>query len=115
MPTYLNLQDGAAQVAGTGLALKGLAADLDTQAKAILAEIQSIEAKKPWGNDETGQTFEASYNQVPQNGDTAFSKSLQDELGGAGKTLSTIGDNIVNAVADFRSTDVDNSETIINV
>jgi hypothetical protein len=33
----------------------------------------------------------------------------------AGKSLNTIGDNIVNAIADYQSTDVDSSEAIIKV
>ncbi len=115
MPTYLNMNDGPEQVAGTALQLKGLAADLDSQARVILGEIQDIEARKPWGDDETGQTFEAAYNQVPAQGGPAFSKSLQDELGAAGKALNGISDNIVNAVADYQSTDVDSSEAITNV
>jgi hypothetical protein len=115
MPSYLNMQDGPEQVAATGLQLKILATEFGTQANSILGEIRAIEATKPWGSDGPGRSFEDSYNQTPEDGGPPFSKSLQEELAGAGKSLNTIGDNIVNAIADYQSTDVDSSEAIIKV
>ncbi|HKD99247.1 MAG TPA: hypothetical protein VKB69_16835 [Micromonosporaceae bacterium] len=115
MSTYVNMQDGPAQVASTALQLKSLAVEFGSQAGAVLAEIRSIEGRHPWGGDETGQTFERSYNQVPQGSDAPFSQSLRDELTNAGKVLGDLSDNILDAVAAYQSTDVDNSENIVNV
>jgi hypothetical protein len=115
MSTYVNLPDGATQVLSTGIQLKSLATDFQSQAGAILAEIKSIEGGRPWGDDETGQTFERSYNQTPSGSDAPFSQSLRDELTNAAKPLGDLSDNIINAVASYQSTDVDNSENIINV
>jgi|SRR5215467_2535161 len=109
------MQDGPAQVAATALQLKSLAVEFGAQAGGILAGIESIEGRKPWGSDEPGQAFERSYNQTPQDSDTPFSKSLHDELGNAGKVLGELSDNILNAVASYQSTDVDSSEDIVNV
>ena len=115
MSTYVNMPDGPVSVASTGIQLKALAAEFDQQAKGVLAEIKSIEGGRPWGNDDTGVTFAASYNQVPASGGTAFSQSLRDELDAAGKPLGVISDAIVNAVANYQITDVDNSNAINKV
>jgi hypothetical protein len=115
MSTYVNMPDGPAQVANTGIQLKALATEFDQQAKGVLAEIRSIEGGRPWGNDETGTTFAASYNQTPASGGTPFSQSLHDELSAAGKPLGVISDAIVNAVANYMVTDVDNSNAINKV
>ena len=115
MSTYVNMQDGPAQVAATALQLKSLAVEFGSQAGGILAEIQSIEGPRPWGNDDPGQTFEHSYNQTPKDSDTPFSTSLHDALTNAGKTLGELSDNILQAVASYQSSDVDSSEDIVNV
>jgi hypothetical protein len=115
MSTYVNMPDGPASVANTGIQLKALATEFDEQAKGVLAEIKSLEAGRPWGNDETGMTFAASYNQVPAGGGEAFSQSLRDELSAAGKPLGVISDAVVNAVANYQITDVDSSNAIDKV
>jgi hypothetical protein len=108
------MPDGPQQVAATGIQLKALATEFGSSASAILGEIESIEGGQPWGHDETGQAFASSYNQVPSGGDKPFSQSLRDELSDAGKTLGTISDGIVNAVAEYQLTDSDNSDAINN-
>jgi hypothetical protein len=116
MSTYVSMPDGPAPVANIGTQLKTLAADFGKQAKGINDEITSIDGGKPWGQDETGTTFAASYNQVPPGPDgKPFSTSLHDELADAGTPLDTISDNILGAVANYQITDVDSSNAINNV
>ena len=55
------------------------------------------------------------FNQVPAGGGAPFSQSLRDELDAAGKPLGVISDAIVNAVANYQVTDVDNSNAINKV
>jgi hypothetical protein len=114
MSTYVSMPNGPEQVANTGIQLKALSAEFGSQASAILGEIESIESGQPWGHDEAGQAFAASYNQVPQGSDKPFSQSLRDELSDAGTPLGKISDAIINAVAEYQLTDADSANAINN-
>jgi hypothetical protein len=105
MSSYLDVNGDPNEVTGIGARLKGQAESFAAQAQAILGDIQSIEGRAPWGNDEIGQTFLARYNGVPEGGDTPFSQSLQDELSHAGENLGNAGDAIMLAMSSYQSTD----------
>jgi len=115
MSTYVNVNGNPDDVTGTGARLKGQAESFGAQVKSILGDIQSIEAQQPWGTDEPGQAFLASYNQQPAGGGAPFSQSLQDEMSTAGEQLGKTGDGIMLAMVQYQSTDSTNSDDIKNV
>jgi hypothetical protein len=115
MSTYLNLQNDPGELAGIGIALKALATTFGTDAKAILADIESIEAGRPWGADGAGDAFLHSYNHAPATGGAPFAQSLRDELAKAGTDLGQMGDGVVLAMADFELNDVMSAQDIKNV
>jgi hypothetical protein len=115
MSSYLDLNGDPNEVTGIGARLKGQAESFAAQAQAILGDIQSIEGRAPWGDDEIGNTFVSRYNGVPEGGDTPFSQSLQDELGSAGENLGKAGDGIMLAMSSYQSTDSINESDIKGV
>jgi len=115
MSSYLDLNGDPNEVTGIGARLKGQAESFQAQAQAILGDIQSIEGRAPWGNDEIGDTFVSRYNGVPEGGDTPFSESLQDEMSRAGDNLGKAGDGIMLAMSSYQSTDSINEGDIKNV
>lgn len=115
MSSYLDLHGDPNEVSGIGARLKGQAESFAAQAQAILGDIQSIEGRAPWGNDEIGDTFVSRYNGVPEGGDTPFSQSLQDEMSHAGDNLGKTGDGIMLAMSSYQSTDSINESDIKNV
>src|SRR5258705_11441505 len=114
MSTYVDLHGDPDDVTSTGARLKAEADSFGGKAQSILNDIVSLEAGAPWGGDEPGQAFADQYNHAPENG-TAFSESLRKELGEAGKHLGDTGDAIMQAMVQYQSTDITNTNDIKNI
>ncbi|MFD0747624.1 hypothetical protein ACFQ1L_41865 [Phytohabitans flavus] len=66
MGSFLDIQDDPNEVSGTGAILRSIGTSFKGQAQGILAEINAVNAERPWGGDQYGQAFEQTYNVVPE-------------------------------------------------
>jgi hypothetical protein len=112
MSTYVKVEGDPDDVTGIGARLTAQAASFGAQAQGILHEITTIDSAAPWGQDETGQEFQKSYNQVPEGGDTPFSDAVKTELSKAGELLDKVGNGIILAMGSYQSVDTTNENDI---
>ncbi|MFC0531057.1 hypothetical protein [Phytohabitans kaempferiae] len=108
MGSYLDIQDDPNEVTGTGAILRSIGTSFQTQAQGILAEINGVNAERPWGNDEYGQAFEQTYNTTPEGSDGPLRDAVDDGLSRAGEHLIKIGDKTVTAMTEYQGVDDDN-------
>jgi hypothetical protein len=118
MSSLVSVEGSPDEVSGTGAMIKAMSADLGAQTASIAAQINTLEAGQPWGNDHFGESFKhqpQGYFSVPEGGKDAFNEILKKELTDAGDNLGKIGDGISRAMMDYQVTDSTNSTTIQNL
>jgi hypothetical protein len=115
MSTYVDLHGDPDGVIGIGAMLRARAESFNAQANGILSEINSKEAGAPWGDDETGKGFLDQYHAKPEGADGPFDEVLKTKLQNAGNDLGKLGDNTVNAIVGYLSSDTISSNDITKV
>jgi hypothetical protein len=115
MSSLVSVEGSPDEVRGTGALIKSMSADLQAQASGIAADINTLEAGQPWGNDHFGDSFKNQpngYFAVPAGGDKPFNEILKDELTNAGENAGRIGDGIMAAMNNYQLTDHANDQDI---
>lgn len=112
MGTYLDIQGDPNEVSATGALLRSMAENLRTKVQAVQADIEAVEAERPWGNDEFGQGFEATYNGVPPGGDKPLRESIEEGMSHAGERLTRVGEGTILAMTGYQGVDHENAADI---
>ncbi|BCJ46076.1 hypothetical protein GCM10010168_50240 [Actinoplanes ianthinogenes] len=104
MSEYLSLPQGPAAAAQVGTKLQAEAQDFKEKAQRVLADIQALDQKRPWGGDEAGKAFEQQYHK-PMGEAGTLAQALQDRLDTAGDMLDKLGGNVVQAMTQYDVSD----------
>ena len=124
MSTYVSVSGSPDEVSGVGAQLKARAEALNSNAQAILSDIQGREAGAPWGGDQTGQDFYTKqYHVIPQTegggqpapGTPYADDALKDTLANAGNDLSKIGNGMIDAMVGYQSADATSAADLSKV
>jgi hypothetical protein len=98
----------ASHVQAIGNMIGALGESLQAQASDLLAQIDTIEAEKPWGNDDFGQQIVAGYTTVPPGGNQPFNELLKGYLQD-NTALSTAGNALSRSVDTIQLAEVENT------
>ncbi|GAA4172742.1 hypothetical protein GCM10022251_69780 [Phytohabitans flavus] len=112
MGSFLDIQDDPNEVSGTGAILRSIGTSFKGQAQGILAEINAVNAERPWGGDQYGQAFEQTYNVVPEGSDMPLRDAVDDGLSRAGDGLIKPADKTILAMTQYQGVDEDNRADI---
>lgn len=115
MGSFIDIQGDPNEVGATGAQLRALAESFEAKTKAILGDINAVEAERPWGSDKYGNAFEASYHQTGEGGDTPLSTDVKDGMSEAGRRLARVGQGTVMAMTEYQGVDAQNSADLRNV
>ena len=116
MSSYVSIGGTEAAMA-MALKLKAAGDDFVQTAEQLANRIKDLEADRPWGDDEHGQAFYKNYTGAPEDGDlpkgeVAANEALRTSLHDAGRTLSTLGSNVVEGMAKYAALEAQNAADI---
>ncbi|WP_131785283.1 hypothetical protein [Protofrankia symbiont of Coriaria ruscifolia] len=112
MSTFLDVDGDPNEVSATGALLRSMAQTFKTKVQGPLADINAIDAERPWGADHFGEGFEHTYNYTPEGTDQPLRDSVRDGMSNAGDLLTRVGDGTVLAMTEYQGTDVQNASDI---
>jgi hypothetical protein len=112
MGTFLRIDDDPNEISGGGAILRSMAEGFKGEAQGILGEIQAIDAERPWASDKYGQAFETKYTEPEEGQEMAVRDAVQERLGQAGESLSTVGGQTVLAMTEYQGSDQDGATDI---
>jgi hypothetical protein len=114
MADLIELLQGPDGVRVLGALLQARGETLNSQARAILAKIEGIEATAPWGTDSTGQGITKFYldpGRYPapdSTGKVAANQALKDWLAANGVQVSAAGQALIEAIGYLSSAELEN-------
>lgn len=110
MNSFMSIEDANA-ISAVGARLTGLAEDLQAQIADVKAEIEGIEAERPWGNDQFGDGFVETYMQ-PVDEQPPLRDAVLEGMDASGDILRQLGDMTVLAMTRYQGAEAQNAEEI---
>ncbi|HEY7225966.1 MAG TPA: hypothetical protein VH561_20495 [Micromonosporaceae bacterium] len=112
MGDYVMIDDDPGNIGITGARLAALAQAFKAQAQAAQADINAIEAERPWGDDSFGRGFQHDYLDPVNPGDTPVRDSIMTEMSDAGDQLIKLGNTTAWGMAEFEGGETQNAVDI---
>ncbi|MFG1922443.1 hypothetical protein [Cryptosporangium sp. NPDC048952] len=110
---WVELSEGPDALRARAAQLSGQAEGFAARLSGLLQEIAAIEAARPWGGDQYGTQFEASYQQATEEG--PFAQAVDGQVRDLGPEASEIGIALTAGATDYQAEDIRAADDITRI